>query len=59
MQQAEVLQQVSSLVALHQLEQGSGDVLEAQLYRCNIDDGVAEALARNVGLRLTDYLRMG
>lgn len=59
MQQAEVLQQVSSLVALRLMDQSSGDVLEGQAYRCLIPEDVAAALAANVRLRLTDYLRLG
>ncbi|EFN58433.1 hypothetical protein CHLNCDRAFT_50195 [Chlorella variabilis] len=59
MQQAEVLQQVSSLVALRLLEQCGGDVLEGQLYRCNLGEAAAAALGANVRLRLTDYLRLG
>ena len=58
MQQAEVLQQVSSLVALRLLEQSSGDVLEGQLYRCNLGDEAAQRLAANVGLALTNYLKL-
>lgn len=58
MQQAEVLQQVSSLVALRLLEQCSGDALEGQLYRCNLGEAQAEALGANVKLRLGDYLKM-
>ncbi|PRW18369.1 origin recognition complex subunit 5-like [Chlorella sorokiniana] len=58
MQQAEVLQQVSSLVLLRLLEQVSGDVLEGQSYRCNLGDDAATRLADNVRLRLTDYLKL-
>jgi hypothetical protein len=59
MQQADVLQQVTSLVALRLLEQCGGDVLDGQLYRCNLGEAAAEALGHNVRLRLTDYLRLG
>lgn len=58
MQQAEVLQQVSSLVALRLLEQSSGDVLEGQLYRCNLAEDAAYRLAANVGLSLAHYLKL-
>jgi hypothetical protein len=59
MQQAEVLQQVSSLMALRLLDQCGGDLLEGQLYRCNLGETAAHALAANVRLRLADYLRLG
>jgi hypothetical protein len=58
MQQAEVLQQVSSLVALRLLDQSGGDVLEGQVLRCNLGEEVAAALGANVDLRLTDYLKL-
>jgi hypothetical protein len=58
MQQAEVLQQVSSLVALRLLDQSGGDVLEGQVLRCNLGDQTAAALGANVDLRLTDYLKL-
>ncbi|KAL4457995.1 hypothetical protein ABPG75_012860 [Micractinium tetrahymenae] len=58
MQQAEVLHQVSSLVSLRLLDQCSGDILEGQLYRCNLGEDMAGALAANVRLRLGDYLRL-
>ena len=58
MQQAEVLYQVCSLVTLRLLDQCSGDVLDGQLYRCNLGEDMAQALAANVRLTLTDYLRL-
>lgn len=58
MRQGEVLHQVSSLLSLRLLDQCSGDVLEGQLYRCNLGEDMAEALADNVQLRLGDYLRL-
>ncbi|KAL4853474.1 putative DNA helicase MCM9 [Chlorella vulgaris] len=48
MQQADVLQQVTSLVALRLLEQCGGDVLDGQLYRCNLGEAAAEALGHNL-----------
>lgn len=53
-----MLQQVSSLVALRLLEQSSGDVLEGQLYRCNLAEDAAYRLAANVGLSLAHYLKL-
>lgn len=59
MQQGEVLHQVASLLSLRLLDQCGGDALEGQLYRCNLGEDVADALAANVRLRLADYLRLG
>ena len=41
------------------LVQTSGDVLEGALYRCNLSEDMATALAANIKLRLQDYLRLG
>lgn len=58
MLQGEVLMQVSSLVALRQLAQISGDPLEGQVYRCNLTEAAAHAVAANLKVDLTDYLRL-
>ena len=34
-------------------------MLEGGLLRCNLSEEMAQALARNIKLRLADYLRMG
>ena len=52
--------QVSTLVALRLLGQGGGDPLDGGVqYRCALSDESAAALAANLRLRVTDYLKMG
>lgn len=57
-QRAEVQMQLSTLVSLRLLSASSSDVLEGGTYRCSLPDDVARAIAANVKLRLTDYLKL-
>lgn len=39
--------------------QTSGDALEGGLYRCNLSQEMADAIARNIKLSLQHYLKLG
>lgn len=55
---AEVHMQLSTLVALRLLSRTSSDILDGAMYKCNIADDVARAIATNVKMRLGDYLKL-
>lgn len=57
---AHVLMQVTQLCSLRLLEHcGGGSSLEARTYKCLLNEESASAVATNLGISLSDYLRLG
>lgn len=59
MMSADVLMALQSLVTLRMLGVAGPDVLDPGcLYRCNVEDSVAYAVAANLQVHLSDYLKL-
>lgn len=59
MMSADVLMALQSLVTLRMLGVAGPDVLDPGcLYRCNVEDCVAYAVAANLQVHLSDYLKL-
>jgi origin recognition complex subunit 5 len=59
LQVSDVFVQISSLAALGFISRTTADILSGPTFRCNISDDLAYEIAKNVDVRLNDYLKIG
>lgn len=59
LQVSDVFVQISSLAALGFISKTTAEILGGPTFRCNISDELAYEIAKNVDVRLNDYLKIG
>eukprot|EP00890_Picochlorum_soloecismus_P000288 jgi/Picsp_1/125/NSC_00125-R1_origin recognition complex subunit 5 len=59
LQVSDVFVQISSLAALGFISRITAEILGGATFRCNISDDLAYEIAKNVDVRLNDYLKIG